>query len=130
MLRTSSIGNPCGILIYMKRADAVIIFIIAALSLLPLLLLPRGGEAVTVTWRGETIYRGSRSADQRIVTPDGKNTVVIAGGRATMEKADCPDGLCISAGSATALRPVVCLPNEVVVTVSKGEESGYDALAH
>ena len=39
--------------------------------------------------------------------------------------ADCPDGLCLRAGAAGALHPLVCLPNQVAVIIS-GE--GGDAL--
>lgn len=114
----------------MKRLDYAIVIAIIVCSLAPLLFLSRAGSEVRIVCRGETVYRGSLSKDARIVTPDGHNTVVISGGKAYMEKADCPDGLCVESGYASAMRPIVCLPNEVTVEITAKEAAEYDTLAH
>lgn len=116
----------------MKKLDWVIVIAAILLSLLPLLPLLRGAEAssarVQIEQHGETLYTGKLSKDALITTPDGGNTIEIKGGTVRMTHADCSDGLCIASGAASALRPIVCLPNEVTVTIITDEEVGYDAL--
>ena len=113
----------------MKKWDYAIIILCAALSLSPLMLFGAGdGGTVTVSVRGAEIYRGSVNRDMEIAVPDTGNVVSVRGGRVTMSQADCPDGLCMQ-GRATALTPLGCLPNEVVVTVT-GEEDGLDGVTY
>ena len=113
----------------MKKWDYGIIALVAALSLTPLLFLPRGDTAARVTVRvhGETVYTG-RLGDDAVVEAGPGNTVTIEGGRARMTRASCPDGLCQN-GEATYAHPLVCLPNGVVVTVEAGEEA-LDGLSY
>ena len=109
-----------------RALDGVIILAVLVLSLLPLLLLPKAGaeaNTVVVTWHGETIYRGSLYRDAEITTPDGRNTIVIENGSARMAHADCADERCVRSGAATPARPVVCLPNGVVITITGSEEA-------
>lgn len=106
----------------LKLGDVLIITIAALLSLGALLLFDKGGDTVTVTQAGAVIYTGRLGHDAVITTEDGSNTVCIENGRAYMQHADCPDGLCIGMGAAEAGRPVVCLPNKVVVSVSTSGE--------
>lgn len=112
----------------MRKADFYIMACIAALSLLPLAFLfafARGGHsapAVTVTQRGKTVYEGPLSEDATIAL-DGV-TVAVENGAAYVKKADCPDGLCKKAGRARAGKPVICLPNGVIVSVTAGGEEG------
>ena len=107
--------------------DLVIIAAVVLVSLLPLLFLPKAdpetADTVVVTWHGEVIYRGSLDQDAEITTPDGHNTIVVKNGEARMEHADCADARCVRSGAATPARPVVCLPNRVVVTVTGSEEA-------
>ena len=46
-----------------------------------------------------------------------------------MEKADCPDQVCVrhSAISRNG-ESIICLPHEVVVSIEDGESSGADAV--
>lgn len=113
----------------MKTWDGIIIGIVAALSLLPLLLLPRvsSDAQVTVTVRGEIVYSG-RMDEDAVVAAGAGNTVIIAGGHVRMQDADCPDGVCLR-GEATAAHPLVCLPNGVVVSIAGGE-AAYDGLSY
>ena len=113
-----------------KKLDFAVIALAALLSLLPLAFLPRTGGAarVTVSWHGETIYTGPLSDDAVIVSPDGRNTVRVEQGRVVMAHADCDDQLCVSQGAARPGRPIVCLPNELTVTVMGGGEAELDAI--
>ena len=110
-----------------RMLDLVIIAAVVLASLIPLLLLTKANaneaDTVVVTWHGEVIYRGRLNEDAEITTPDGLNTVVVKNGEARMEHAECADERCVRSGAATPARPVVCLPNRVVVTVTGSEEA-------
>ncbi len=81
------------------------------------------GDVVKVTVNGRefAVYRLDEDISVDIITgKDGQhiNRLVIKGGQAYIEEADCPDGIC------TAHRPIsrenegiICLPHKVVVTV-------------
>ena len=59
----------------------------------------------------------------------GTNLLVIADGKAHMEEATCPDGLCVNMGSINKNgQSIVCLPNQVVVEVIGGEEAQDDGV--
>lgn len=103
--------------------DFVIIACIIVLSIVPLLLkTEEEADTVVITWHGQEIYRDKLSKDNVIITPDGSNTIVIFGGKVHMEEADCPDDICKRAGEATPSHPIVCLPNNVIVSIEGSEE--------
>lgn len=55
----------------------------------------------------------------------GTNTLVISGGEADVTAASCPDGLCVSQGSIRyENQTIVCLPNQLVVQIEGGENTG------
>ena len=106
-----------------RALDARIIALVVALSLRPLAWgAGDGADTVEIRWHGEVIHRGRLSEDAVVTSPDGRNTVEIAGGRARMLAADCPDGLC-KHGYATPSRPLICLPNGVGVYLSASDEA-------
>jgi len=116
---------------HLKKLDGVIVLAAILLSLLPLAVFGGGRDGtavVRIEQHGMLLYSGSLSEDALITTPDGGNTIEIRDGTVRMTHADCADGLCLAAGAATARRPIVCLPNEVTVTVVSTGEVGYDAL--
>ena len=111
-----------------KKLDIAIIALVALLSLLPLALFWRQeATSVSVTQHGELLYEGPLAQDRRIQAAGC--VVAIENGRAFMLEADCPDGLCLHAGAASANHPVICLPNELVITVSQQKE-GPDGIAY
>ena len=91
-----------------------------------------GGVAV-VTVDGEEYGRYSLEEDQEIpILIDGEETnrLVIADGEADMISADCPDQLCVNEKAASKNgETIVCLPNEVVVTIESDEEADFDTIA-
>ena len=104
--------------------DAVIIAAVLIASIIPLLSLKKvQADIVVITWHGEEIYREKLSIDAVIVTPDGRNTVEISNGSVRMLEADCRDGICTKAGNAAPARPVICLPNRVIVRVVSESEA-------
>ena len=61
---------------------------------------------------------------------DGTNRLVIKDGAARMEWADCPDQICVNHRAVSRNgESIICLPNQVVVTVVSSEESDVDAVA-
>ena len=121
------------------RNDVIFIFIvllIAAVGMLYLFVFREAGNAVRVTVNGELygVYSLSKNTVQDIRTSEDDvrtNRLVILDGKAYMESASCPDGICV------AHRPIfrdgesiVCLPNRVVVTVvTNGGSESPDILA-
>ncbi|MBR5261978.1 MAG: NusG domain II-containing protein [Oscillospiraceae bacterium] len=111
-----------------------IIFIIAlilicAVGILYLFVFRSKGDMIKVTVDGELYgtYSLSQNITEDIRTGDdgsGLNRLIIKDGKAYVESASCPDGICVSH------RPVfrngesiVCLPNRVVITVITGDTS-------
>lgn len=62
----------------------------------------------------------------------GKNTVRVEPGRICVTEADCPDHVCIQMGwlSSEQPRPIVCLPNKVVIQLADSTENanGFDGV--
>lgn len=117
------------------RADVVLVGVLAAVCLAAFFLFFLRGEgaSVVVTRDGEVIgrYRLSENRTVEIADASGRvtNVLVIAGGRADMTEADCPDRLCVRQRAIQrAGESLVCLPNRVVVTVEGGKEE-LDGIA-
>ena len=113
----------------------VTLLLLAALGAVYLFLLRPGGNSVKVTVDGK-IY-GVYSLNQDVVEDiyTGKdntniNRLVIKSGKAYIEEATCPDGICV--GHAPIFRDgesIVCLHNRVVVTVITKDADGPDVVA-
>lgn len=59
----------------------------------------------------------------------GSNVILVEKGQVSMADADCPDGLCIKQGAITGdARPIVCLPNNVVIKLTN-DENDVDAIS-
>lgn len=87
----------------------------------------KSGDIVTIMVNGE-LYQTAELYTDAEISVNGTNTVVIHDGEVYMESADCPDQLCVKQGKIhDAGRDIVCLPNRVVVSVSK--ESTVDAIS-
>jgi hypothetical protein len=91
----------------------------------------KDGDTVTVTVGGEIYGEYPLSEDRTVEIRNGEavNLLIIEGGCARIEEASCPDGIC------AAHRPIsrdgesiVCLPNEVVVTVRKNGSDAPDII--
>ena len=115
-----------------------IIFIAAILAVVTIaavaLLLLRGeGSTVTVEVDRQIIGTYSLAIDRvvDITTDDGEmNRLVIRDGKAFMESATCPDGVCVSHRPISREgETIVCLPHKVVVTVIGGNENEPDVIA-
>ena len=111
-----------------RRNDLILIgILLAVLAIFAALLLltQKDGDCVVVTVDGETfgVYPLSRDTAVEIRTGDAGehlNRLVIQNGKAMVETANCPDGIC------AAHRPIshdgesiICLPHKVVVAVER-----------
>ena len=121
------------------RNDLILIcsvLVVAAASLIYLFFFRGEGDVVRVTVDGELygIYSLNENLSLDIVTGENGeniNSFVISDGKVYMQKASCPDGICV------AHRPVfrdnesiVCLPNRVVITVvSDDNQDSPDVVA-
>lgn len=111
--------NAFGLL---RPFDIIIVATVFILSLSAFLFLPKDGNTVTVIWHGKEIYRGDLNTDAVITTPDALNTIRITDGSVYMESAQCRNQACVEFGPASAARPIVCIPNQVIITVSDDAE--------
>lgn len=106
-----------------------VLLVAAAIGATYLFVFRGGGNTVQVTVDGQLYgtYPLSQTCTVDIESGehgDGSNRLIIRDGKAFMETADCPDGICV------AHRPIfrdgesiVCLPNRVVVTVIVHEDT-------
>ena len=59
----------------------------------------------------------------------GLNVVVVEPGRVSISKSDCPDGICVRQGWISGgVVPIVCLPNQVIITLDGGDDFDVDAV--
>ena len=115
------------------RNDVIFIaalLVVIAIAGVCLYLFSGTGDTVTVSIDGAVVasYPLDKDRVEDIHTADGGlNRLVIQDGKAWVETASCPDGIC------AAHKPIhregesiVCLPNKVVITV--GTTDGDDGL--
>ncbi len=109
------------------------ILAVVAIAAVALLLLRGEGSTVTVEVDRQIIGTYSLAIDRvvDITTDDGEmNRLVIRDGKAFMESATCPDGVCVSHRPISREgETIVCLPHKVVVTVIGGNENEPDVIA-
>ena len=110
----------------------VALLLIAAFGALYLFVFRDGGNTVKVTVDGKTygVYSLNENITEDIHTGKGNlNRLIIRDGKAYMETATCPDGICVS--HKPIFRDgesIVCLPNKVVVTVTTTDTDSPDVV--
>ena len=117
----------------MKKRDYILIgciLLIAAVCAGFFLLTGKKAHEAVVTVDGEVYGTYSLAKDQAIEIQDG-NRLRIQNGQAKMEWADCPDQLCVhqKAISRTG-ESIICLPNQVVVSVQGSKEGKLDGIVN
>lgn len=112
----------------MKKRDLILLLSVIAVALLATVALWLTGafgaaDKVIVTVDGE-VYREfplDEDTEYRIETENGGyNILIIKDGEAFVSEASCPDKVCVNTGAAQEIKPVVCLPNKVVISIEKG----------
>lgn len=114
------------------RGDILFIGIllsVCAVGMLYLFVFRAGGNTVRVTVDGKLygVYSLTQDTVRDIESGDGQlNRLIIRDGKAYMESATCPDGICVAHNPIFRDgESIICLPNKVVVTVIT--EDGADA---
>ncbi|MEE0944691.1 MAG: NusG domain II-containing protein [Clostridia bacterium] len=110
----------------MKKRDLPIVLLTFVLAVIAYFATAGGkAEKVRVSANGEVIGEYSLDKDCTIDI-NGTNVLVIKGGKAFMQEADCPDKLCIKQGAIDKNGgSIICLPNKVVIE----SKSGADAVS-
>ncbi len=114
----------------------LIVFIVAiSLFFAFKLLNNENGNYVVVTVDGN-IY-GTYSLNENrtidITDKEGKTTNIlkISDGKAKMEKASCPDLICVHQKEISLVNEsIICLPNKVVIKVEGDNESELDSISN
>ena len=110
-----------------RRNDLIFIALLLAVVVLAgagMYFLRGEGDTVTVTVDGALYgtYPLSQDTVVEIATDYGYNRLVIQDGKAKMETADCPDGICADHRPISRVgESIVCLPHKVVATVFSAE---------
>ena len=123
----------------MNRNAKVILLLLVlagAASAAFVLLRPAGGGTVArVTLDGAVVEEIDLSSVKESYTftvegPGGfSNTIQVEPGRIRVEKADCPDQICVHQGYISdGSQPIVCLPNRLIIQIQGGGDA-LDAAA-
>ena len=109
---------------------AILAFI--AVAALALSLFRAEGDTVVVLLDGKQWGEYPLNEDRviEVVVDDNYNIVVIEDGKAYVQRASCPDGICVSHPPVSRVgESIVCLPNKVVLTVqSDNDTDGLDSV--
>ena len=85
---------------------------------------------VIVAVGGTVKHQLALNKDTRLAVDSkaGLCVIEIRSSKARVIRSDCPQKLCVQQGTLSGAKPIVCLPHQVVITMSDQEESGYDAV--
>lgn len=121
------------------RNDIILIgalLLLCAVGILYLFVFRSSGNMVKVTVDGELygVYSLSEQITEEIHTGENGesiNRLIILDGKAYMEYATCPDGICVAHHPIFRVgESIVCLPNRVVITVfTDGDANEPDIVA-
>ena len=120
------------------RNDVLLIaalLLLSAVGIVYLFVFRPGGDTVKVTVDGELYgtYSLSEPRTEEIRTGDDGgqiNRLIIRDGKAHMEYATCPDGICAAHKPISREgESIVCLPHKVVITVIGGSGEEPDIIA-
>ncbi len=120
----------------MTKADVLLgvaFLVVGALCFVGLLILnqqPAGQLEVKVAGETKAIYLISE--DREVTLEEiGENTFEIKGGVVEMVHADCPDQYCVHHRPISKNgESIICLPNQVVLTIRGGEEQVVDGVTN
>lgn len=102
----------------LKKGDFIIAFAVLCSALLSFFVFGAtvGGETVTITENGKTVYSGSLYVNRTVTLK--ANTVRIKNGGVTMFSADCKNQICVKTGEIRKKgESIVCLPEKVTAEI-------------
>lgn len=113
----------------------VLLLAVGVGSIFALRFFSREGHIASIYQHGQCIrtidLSQVREPFEFTVTSDlgGSNTIRVEPGRIAVIDATCPDKICVHTGYiSTSLSPITCLPNELVIEISGGENTSLDAV--
>lgn len=118
------------------RRDLILLLAVLVIGLIGIVILytrpaALNGE-VEVAVDGEVVMTLPLSEDTEVTiegVDGGENLLVIQDGKAKIESASCPDGICVRHYAISRDgESIICLPNRVVVTIRGGEKGDVDAV--
>ncbi len=119
----------------LKKKDMILICALLCVAVAGIIIVQlmqrQSGAMVTVTVGGKTYGTYSLNIPQIIEVEDdmGYNRIVIEDGYVYMEEADCPDQYCVKhAKIHYSHETIICLPHELVVEISGGENMDVDVV--
>lgn len=116
-----------------KKSYAPDVFLVGAMLLIGLFIIAflflnrQSGNMIQIRVAGQVTaeYSLNQEGEYEIEGIAGTNLLVIRDGKAWMEYGDCPDQLCVHMGPISQNgQSIVCLPNQVVVTVTDESQNG------
>ncbi len=117
----------------MKKLDILLLCgILLAAAALWLVLRPGGeGAWAVVSVDGEISARYPLDVDRTVTIGEGNyNVLQISDGQAAVIDANCGDLTCVHMGRISRQgESIVCLPHRLVISISGGETSGFDAVS-
>lgn len=120
----------------LKRGDllltALILFAAAAAFLLLRRAKPAAGPYAVISINGETVrslYLPDLQDGDRMFTDRGITYIVtVREGGIAMKQIDCPDHICVKTGFIKdSGRPIVCMPNRLIISLAK-DAAGKEAI--
>lgn len=114
------------------RNDVILVAVLIALGgalLLFLRLTRQDGGIARVRIDGETVLELPLSQDAQVELgePGRGNLLIIENGAARVERADCPDQVCVRQGAVRYNgESIVCLPHKLIVSIEGGGSNGVD----
>ncbi len=117
----------------MKKSDWILaggVFLVCIALLVFRLLGTQEGEGHAVISVAGEEYGVYSLSEDRTVSVNDTNRLVIENGTVKMEWADCPDQICVNHRQISRDgESIICLPNEVVVTIQNDNSSEIDGIA-
>lgn len=119
-----------------KKNDMILIGVILLICMLAfafMLFSRKEGSKLIVFVNGQEykIFSLNEATEFTVRQDDGSfNTFVIENGKVDMTAASCPDKLCVKDRDIHYNNEtIVCLPNNVVLQISNGDEADVDIIA-
>lgn len=111
----------------------IVLAAITAAILLWYFLKPASGNVAEVRVSGKVIGTYPLNQNKKVTIEgkgDGKNILIISDGKARMEEADCPDGICVKKGEISRVsESIICLPHEVVVEIKESNRENNEVIS-
>ena len=117
-----------------RKNDILLILgflIVAAISLVILIITKKDGATVNVSINGENFGQFDLSENRKIQIGNDYPlaTLIIEDKKAYIINSTCPDGLCENQGKiSNSGESIVCLPKGIVITIDAGEPSKADFI--